>query len=233
MVLAHPGLDLDNAGMQAELLRKHTVTETVVELDLALDRPVAYRPGQFARVDIAPGQWRDYTIIDLHAHRVRFLVDTGPGGAGARFAAALQPGDTVNMRIPMGEFTLRDTPRPKVMVATGTGLAPFIAMATDAVRRHLPLELEVIFGCRRAEDDLAGRYLSPRQANPRLSLTVCLSAEPARDGYRAGYVTEALEARGPLREDAEYYVCGGTGMVEDVTALLQRRGARHIYTEPY
>lgn len=219
--------------MYARLLHKSAVTESVVELEFELDEPVEFTPGQFARVDIAPGEWRDYTIVDLHGQTVRFLVDTAPGGAGTRFAANVSPGTRVPMRIPMGEFVLNDNNRPKVLVATGTGLAPFIAMVKDAVRQRLEITLDVIFGCRRRDDDLASLYLSEREAHPRIGLSVCISGEPGRDGDRPDYVTQALEARTISPDDTEYYVCGNGDMVADVTRLLERRGARHVYTEPY
>lgn len=219
--------------MQAHLIRKTSITDTVIELEFELPQPVDFRPGQFARLDIGSGDWRDYTIIDLHERRVRFLVDTGTGGQGPRFADQLQPGAAVDMDIPKGDFVLGDSDSRKVMVATGTGLAPFIAMVTDAVRRWLPLSIDVIFGCRRQADDLTTRYLPQRSDSPRVAVEVFLSAEPGRDGYRAGYVTEALARECKAPEHTEYYVCGNAGMVEDVTALLTNRGARHIFTEPY
>lgn len=219
--------------MQASLLRKSAVTDTVVELEFELDQPVDFTPGQYARVDIAQGEWRDYTIVDLHGRRVLFLVDTAPGGAGTRFAADITPGTRVSMQIPMGGFVLNDSHRPKVLVATGTGLAPFIAMVKDAVRRRLGVSLDVIFGCRRRADDLASLYLPDRAERPRIDVTVCLSGEPGRDVHRPAYVTQALEARETSPEDTEYYVCGNGEMVDDVTNLLERRGARYVFTEPY
>lgn len=219
--------------MQAQLIRKTPVTDTVIELEFELPDPVDFRPGQFARLDIAAGDWRDYTIIDLHDRRAHFLVDTGPGGEGPRFAAKLPPGAEVSMEIPKGDFVLRDTDCPKVLVATGTGLAPFIAMVTDAVRRRLPLDIDVVFGCRRRADDLTRQYLPPRPDSPRVNVEVCLSAESGPDGYRADYVTEALARRRKSSEHTEYYVCGNADMVADVTALLENRGARYVFTEPY
>lgn len=219
--------------MHARLRQKSAVTESIVELEFELDQPVDYTPGQYARVDIGDDDWRDYTIVDLHGRRVVFLVDTAPGGAGTRFAAAISPGNRVSMQIPLGGFTLEDTDRPKVLVATGTGLAPFIAMVKDAVRGALGIRLEVIFGCRRPEDDLASLYLPRRAATPQVDVTVCLSDARGRDGYRPGYVTQALAERQTPPDDNEYYICGNADMVADVTDLLQRRGARYVYTEPY
>lgn len=223
----------DNAVMLARLIKRTSVADRILELEFELPEAVGYTPGQFARVEVAPNEWRDYTIIDLHHRSVRFLVDARFGGSGSAFAAGIQPGDSVEMALPMGTFTMADDHRHKVMVATGTGLAPFIAMALDAVRAQRPVSMDIIFGCRNRQDDLAARYLPVRAASPRIDVTICLSGGNGGNGYRQGYVTDALEERHDPPRQTEYYLCGNPDMVADAVALLECRGATHVFTEPY
>jgi ferredoxin-NADP reductase len=232
-VLANTLGRADNAAMLARLTKRTTVADRILELEFELPEAVDYTPGQFARIEVAPGEWRDYTIIDLHHRSVRFLVDARFGGSGSDFAAGIQPGDSVEMALPMGAFTMANNARHKVMVATGTGLAPFIAITLDAVRARRPLSMDIIFGCRDRQDDLAARYLPQRAASPRIDVTVCLSGENAAHGYRQGYVTKALAEHHHSPQQTEYYICGNPDMVADAVALLERRGAIHVFTEPY
>ncbi len=46
---------------------------------------------------------------------------------------AAKPGDTIKLAGPIGSFYLRDVARPVLMLAGGTGLAPFLAMLDKLV----------------------------------------------------------------------------------------------------
>lgn len=217
--------------MLAYLVDRTAVTETVFELTFELPRPVMFTPGQFARVETAPGTWRDFSIIDADGDRLRFLVDSRYGG-GAQVAHRLRAGAPVEVQVPMGSFTVRGRPR-KVLIATGTGLAPFVAVVTDAIRRRAREYLEVLFGCRGPGEDLAARYIPERAASPRIDLTVCTNAATGSPGYRRGRVTDVLRERDHWPADTEFYVCGNSEMVREATALLEQRSCPHVFTESY
>ena len=58
-----------------------------------------------------------------------FLIRNVPGGLMSGFLTQrAKPGGTINMAGPFGSFYLRPIQRPVLMLAGGTGLAPFLAM---------------------------------------------------------------------------------------------------------
>ena len=89
-------------------------------------------PGQFAqlRVDGSPTTFlrRPISIhnVDRSKNEVWFLVQAV--GAGTRFLASLQAGDTLNVVMPLGKgFTLPQRPNEKVLlVGGGVGVAPLL-----------------------------------------------------------------------------------------------------------
>ena len=60
---------------------------------------------------------------------VSFLIRNVPNGKMSGFLTTqAQPGSAMKLAGPLGSFYLRDIKRPLLMLAGGTGLAPFTAM---------------------------------------------------------------------------------------------------------
>ena len=60
---------------------------------------------------------------------VSFLIRNVPGGLMSSYLGAqAKPGDEIKLAGPQGSFYLREIRRPVLMLAGGTGLAPFLAM---------------------------------------------------------------------------------------------------------
>ncbi len=117
---------------------------------------------------------------------------------------------------------MRDTARPAVFVATGTGVAPCRAF----VRTHPGLDLTLVHGVRFAKN------LYYREEWAPYAYHTCVSGEDAQT-FR-GRVTELCRGLdfGP---EAHFYLCGANEMIFDVHALLRDRGVddSRIFTEAY
>jgi len=60
-----------------------------------------------------------------------------------------------------------------------------------------------------------------------------MSREDAPEGGLKGRVTDALQTLECDFETTDFYVCGASTMVADCKALLESRGAQHLYTESF
>src|SRR5262249_38891772 len=128
----------------------------------------------------------------------------------------LQPGAQVQMSGPYGGFIFRQPVGDSILVATGTGIAPFRAMLQEQLARDREHQYTLIFGVRyehtllyREEfEELARRY-----ANFRFWPTL---SRPGPDWPgRSGHVQEHLfEAIGE-RRDLNVFICGLKAMVND------------------
>ena len=210
---------------RATLVTKQRLTDSIWEVCFEVDEEVGdWAPGQFARIHVGDNAWRDYSIAGIKGNQVRFLISTRTRGQGSRFVETAEPGTHTTIELPLGQFTATPSDRRRVFVATGTGLAPFLPMFATPERKHDDL---MIFGCRTGKDDLTS--LLP---DPMPEVLRCISREDV-DGALHGRVTDALETLDFDPAGTDFYLCGSSAMVADGMALLERRGAKHLFTEPY
>src|SRR4051794_26302461 len=72
-------------------------------------------------------------------------------GVFSPFLFGLQPGDTVEMQGPLGYFVWKKPVSDSILVATGTGIAPFRGMVLEYLRGGGDREITLIFGVRYEE----------------------------------------------------------------------------------
>jgi ferredoxin-NADP reductase len=188
-------------------------------LDLARPDGWVWRPGQYLQLHVPGHPPRFYSIATTPDESVLRLHvrNTGSGGV-SQAVVGLRPGDTVAISGPAGRMDLaRAAGRSIVMLAGGTGIAPFCAMlsAMDA-----GTEVTLFWGVKHADgfychDDLAAMV----RRLPRLS--VRLIAE-SRDSMT---LAEAI-----VRADMDFsfthlYIAGPRSMVEATLPALLRCGA--------
>jgi ferredoxin--NADP+ reductase len=216
-----------------------------------------FEPGQFVNLALDLGgtiERRSYSIASPPGAPLEFLVAEVDTGALTPSLAALSPGQKVLVeRKPQGFFTLKWVPtaRQLWLVATGTGLGPFLSiLRTPEVYTRFE-RVVLVHGARDrahlAYDDVLRTLASSREGQ--LELAWVVSREAPGDGILAGRVTSAL-ADGSLERSvgltlsaAESHVmlCGNPAMIEEMTTLLGERGMKkhrvrspgHITIEKY
>lgn len=156
----------------------------------AASAPPLFTPGQFARIQVAPLEWRDYSIVSCTDRQIEFLISTHTGGEGSRFVRQIQPGDRTRIELPLGQFLLHAEGGHPVFVATGTGIAPFLPMFSQLDTQNRLAEATLLFGCRTADDDLS--LLIGSRPLPG-HIIRCYSRAEAPPGGIHGRVTQALE----------------------------------------
>ena len=197
--------------------------------------------GQFVNLGLeAAGELtrRSYSIASAPGAPLEFYLKEVPGGALTPSLTRLEPGASVLVeRKPQGFFSLGYVPqcRELWLVATGTGLGPFIAMLRGAEVWQRFERVSVVHGVRHvgqlsyAEELAAFAVLHPG----RLSYTPLVSGGAPGDAL-PGRVTTAfsdgsLEARAGLMLDPErshLMLCGNPDMILELTGVLALRGLR-------
>jgi ferredoxin-NADP reductase len=196
------------------------------EMRLARPEGFSFRAGQHIRLELE-GLERDYSLTSGEEEApLALCIRRLPTGALSPALGSLEPGTELAFSGPRGHFTFRPSERPAVFVATGTGIAPFAAMARSGVRGFL-----LLHGVREPEDLYYEEIFraAARQVVP------CLTGHGAGPNQRpdvfSGRVTGYLEAS--LRRGAyDFYLCGSEEMVRDVTLLVDEAfpGSR-VYSE--
>jgi ferredoxin-NADP reductase len=169
------------------------------------------------------------------ANRFELCLNVAPEGLFSHHLFRMKPGDTVEMRPPLGMFVLRQPPRNSLFIATGTGIAPFRSMLKAHLSASSP-QFTLLFGVRheshliyRSEfEDLARQY-------PNFRFWPTLTRPEASWSGRSGRVQEHLEEALAGRRDVDVYLCGLKLMVDDVRSRLRAEGfdRKQIFYEKY
>lgn len=208
----------------AEIVEVDRRTFDIAVLTVRTGVPVPYRAGQSLAVEpstLRPREWRWYTPanapggrdIELHAR----LIPGGPVSTALVRAAA--PGDRLRFGPPFGRMTLDPaSPRPLLMVAGSTGLAPMKALI-DQVARDGGRRTHLYFGAR------SGREVYDRDAvaalgerHPWLTVITAVSDDLRWTGVQ-GLVGDVAAAGGEW-SGHDVYVCGSPVMVEATVKQL-------------
>jgi ferredoxin-NADP reductase len=152
-----------------------------------------------------------------HDPDLEFVVRRMPDGAVSQWLAARSPGDVVEISSPFGWFRPGQGGEPGVLIATGTGIAPFLS----ALRSFPDWRPAVcLYGVRSLADAVAVDYLRGR-----CPFRLCVSREQAPPHHH-GRVTDLLDEV-PRDQGTNYYLCGLDAMVREVGQWLEARGVHY------
>jgi NAD(P)H-flavin reductase len=228
--------------MKATVLEFHDIAPEVRHFVLEVPevQQIHFKAGQFVSLnETVNGKkiTRPYSIVSLPGgNRLELCLNLVHEGAFTPYLFSMQPGESIEMSAPLGFFVIRNPAKEAVFIATGTGIAPFRAMAPDYLSHPHAQQLTLIFGVRQEgtiyyRDDFEA--LSRQHSNFRFWPTLS-RAEPSWAG-RTGHVqAHLLEAIGD-RRDLDVYICGLKAMVDDVRAMLKELGfdRKQIIFEKY
>lgn len=202
---------------------------TTVSFELHSDVPVGFLPGQYANVQV-PGtkETRAYSFSSLpNGKALSFLVRDVPDGLMSRYLrSAAEAGDFMVLSGPYGSFYLRPPVRPIVMLAGGTGLAPFLSMLDWLALDPPDVPVFLAYGVNtRADLVEVGRLEALKAKLPSFDFMTCIV--DAKSGHpKLGFVTDHLRPEDFGGGDADVYVCGPPPMVEGVRRWMDAHGVR-------
>lgn len=219
----------EQSSYQASISAVRQLSDSTIALSIkgeALSR-LAFLPGQYVNLGV-PGseQTRAYSFSSLQKDgEVSFLIRNVPGGLMSSFLTGLaKAGDSMTLAGPLGSFYLREIRRPLLLLAGGTGLAPFTAMLEKIAEEGSEHPLHLIYGVTNDFDlveldrlqDFATRI-------PNFSFSACV-ANPESQHPLKGYVTQHIEPRHLNEGDVDVYLCGPPPMVEAVSQYIREQG---------
>lgn len=229
-----------------KVLSVHHWNESLFSFKTTRDMALRFDNGQFVMIGL-PGEDRPITrafsiASPNHEEYLEFFSIKVPGGPLTSRLQHLQPGDLVLVsRKPTGTLILDDLlpGRNLYLLATGTGLAPFLSIIQDPDAYERFEHVVLIHGVRRVSDlayadfitgELAQHEYLGEWVREKLVYYPTVTREPFRN---QGRLTELI-ANGKLFADTgllaldpqqdRAMLCGGPAMLEDTTALLDSLG---------
>ncbi len=142
----------------------------------------------------------------------------------------LDVGDVISARNPAGEFVLRDSSRPVVLVSAGIGVTPMVSMLHELSDQADERPLIFVHGARSGRQHaLADEVHDVVRRNPYArSMTLYSQPNPedreGRDFDRTGRVDGELLAELNPALDADFYLCGPVAFLADLQAELEALG---------
>ena len=228
------------------VLSVHHWTDRLFSLTLTRDPSFRFENGQFAMIGLlVDGKpvLRAYSMASPnHAETLEFLSIKVPDGPLTSRLQHVQVGDKVLVgRKPTGTLLL-DNLRPGrtlYMVATGTGLAPFLSLVADPELYDRFEHVVLTHTCRRAGELAYADHLTEHLPNheflgedvrAKLIYYPTVTREPFRN---KGRITDLIES-GKLFADTglppldpaldRVMICGSQHMLDDLKAMLLARG---------
>lgn len=204
------------------------------------DRPLAFSPGQYAKLRFVGGLERVYSIASVDGDDLlEFHIRIAPGeSAGSLVVRQLRIGDGLGVSGPHGTSYLRRShDGPVICVAGGTGLAPVLSIVRSVLEAGSQHPVHLYYGEKVEADVYAAERLHELTNRfPNLTSHITVEARPAGLGRRIGSVTSALaedwNEPGSLR-NFRAYIGGSPAMACAARDLLVDRGmdAEHVYSD--
>ena len=222
----------------SKLTRIARDSSTTVSFSLQSDRPVAFLPGQYVNLQV-PGsmETRSYSFSSApNQTEHSFLIRDVPDGLMSTYMRnKAQTSDFMMFIGPYGSFYLRPPQRPILMLAGGTGLAPFLSMLLWLKDNPTDQPILLGYGVNSNEDLVElGRLADLKASLPTFDLFTCV-VDPDSGHPKLGYVTDHLKPNDLLDGEIDVYVCGPPPMVEGVRQWIHRVGVtpKNFYFEKF
>lgn len=217
-----------------------------------IEKRVEWAPGLFTltlaeQADFEAGQFfnlalekegkevrRSYSAASGPGRSLEFFISEVKDGELTPALAHLQEGDEVSLDPKgLGFFTLKEVPDCKDLwlVATGTGIGPYLSMARSGTLFDRFERVTVVQGVRDAEQ-LAYKedFLALAKEQPKFHYIRTLSGTTTEEGALQGRITTAWDsgaleqAGGSFTEDSHMLLCGNPQMITDMVERLKARG---------
>jgi CDP-4-dehydro-6-deoxyglucose reductase len=206
---------------RVERLEKPAPDVAVIGLRLPMNENFRFLAGQYIDILLKEGKRRSYslatrpdpggvTALEIHVRHT-------PGGAFTEHVfSKLKVRDLLRFEGPLGSFYLReDSPKPIVMVASGTGFAPIKAICDYALEKKISRPITLYWGCR-AKRDLYMLEVPQAWVRPGFKYVPVLSDPTPECQWtgRTGFVHRAVIEDFQDMSGTQVYACGAPVMVE-------------------
>ena len=213
--------------MPARVATLEKLSPDVVRLKLQLPANdiIQYHAGQYVEFILRDGARRSYsmanaphTLIESGAPMVDLHIRHMPGGKFTDHVfGAMKEKEILRIEGPYGSFHLQESPKPIVLLASGTGFAPIKAIIEHMQFMGITREAVLYWGGRRPHDLYMNDWVKARCAEmPHLKYVPVVSDALPEDGWsgRTGFVHLAVLQDFADLSGHQVYACGAPIVVD-------------------
>lgn len=172
-------------------------------------------PGDCVAIYTDGDKSRPYSIASgSQEDALQFVIRMMDGGEVSPWLMDRKPGDSIRISPPFGWFRPGQDigEAPFIFLATGTGIAPFLAYMETFEKPPLAC----LYGVRQEADAIGF-------SNLRNFCPTRLTVSREKTGHHHGRLTDLLSEL-PQHDEMHYYCCGLESMVNEVSKQLQAAG---------
>jgi ferredoxin-NADP reductase/ferredoxin len=225
----------------SQVLALQRLGDDVLQLRLARPENYTYQAGQFLNLSNDRGVSRSYSLAsvpeldDFLELQIRQVEN---GEVSGWVADRLHVGDSVCISQAAGQCCYQpgQEEQPLLLVGTGTGLAPLLGIARDALHQGHRGPIHLYHGSSNVE----GLYLSTElaamdQAHDTFHYHPCVSRGEVAEGIRSGRAADLALQDFPKLAGWRVFLCGREDMVKGLQkkAFLAGAAMRDIYADPF
>ncbi|WP_417617661.1 ferredoxin--NADP reductase [Oceanisphaera sp.] len=225
------------ASYQLTLTRKQVVAEGTLAFYFEKPRDFSFKAGQCARLVLndppetdGEGNGRYLSLASAPDEPELMMATRIRSSAFKRVLSSLEPGATLTLKGPYGDFTLPDKAERSVVFLTGgIGITPVRSMLLQAIAEHQQRAMTLFYANRRPEDaafldELTQACASSSNCTLVATMTQAQQSSVPWQGEQ-GYVDQAMLARhlDDLKASL-YYLDGPPELVAAMKQMLSQAG---------
>ena len=223
---------------RARIARRRGVTEELWAIWVEPEIPFTFKPGQYCTLGV-DGIERAYSIASApHEEYLEIFIELIPlpDGELTPLLYPLQVGETVSIRPrPKGIFTLDPGYQSHLLVATVTGVAPFVSYIRDFLHGGGEGQrFYILMGASYMDEFAYDQELQELARTSSDAVAFVPTVSRPQEARNAGWKGETgrvntivgkyIQAFGLDKESTLIYACGHPGMIEDVKTQFQPEG---------
>jgi CDP-4-dehydro-6-deoxyglucose reductase, E3 len=210
------------------LLEKKSHDVVLLKLQLPANDVMQYHAGQYVEFLLRDGLRRSYSMANAPhtlvagAPAIELHILHMPGGKFTdQVFGTMKEKDILRIEGPFGSFYLRDSDKPMILLASGTGFAPIKALIEHLQFKNITRPATLYWGGRRPEDLYLHDWVMAKVAEmPNLTYVPVISNATDEDAWtgRTGFVHQAVMQDHPDLSGYQVYACGAPIVVDSAKA---------------
>lgn len=210
------------------LLEKKSHDVVLLKLQLPANDVMQYHAGQYVEFLLRDGLRRSYSMANAPhtlvagAPAIELHIRHMPGGKFTdQVFSTMKEKDILRIEGPFGSFYLRESEKPMILLASGTGFAPIKALIEHMQFKNITRPATLYWGGRRPEDLYLHDWVMAKVAEmPNLSYVPVISNATDGDNWagRTGFVHQAVMQDHPDLSGYQVYACGAPIVVDSAKA---------------
>ena len=231
----------DSKIIPAKITSLKYISETIVKLDLRLPPNVSFKHNSGQYVNISKGSIkRSYSISNAFKENSElsfYIKNYDEGQMSQYWFHEAKVGDLLRIEGPKGSFFFRESHKKQlIFLATGTGIAPVMAIIEDLIssQRINVLDKVWILNGARFEQDII--WNSDHLYNISNIQYIPVLSKPTQTWKgEVGYVQDILLSKNINLSESQVYACGSDKMIESALKLLVENGldSKSFYSDAF